>query len=117
MTARLSPRSPAREQRSVAKFRTQKLVPAILLCISSWAAEAQKQTATREKLLEALEAGRLQEATALGEQEVARWPNDPEIHHYLGLAYFKSGALPQAREQLARARDLDPKDAATHFDL
>ncbi len=33
------------------------------------------------------------------------------------MAYFKTGDLKQAEDQLARARDLDGKDASTRFDL
>ena len=40
-----------------------------------------------------------------------------EFRHYLGVAYFKTGDLKQAQEQLTRARELNPKDSATHFDL
>jgi tetratricopeptide (TPR) repeat protein len=75
------------------------------------------QAETRQQLLQALDSGRLQDAIRLGEQAVSRWPDDAQVRHHLGLAYFKTGDLKQAREQLTRARDLDPKDSATHFDL
>ncbi|MGA8540752.1 MAG: tetratricopeptide repeat protein [Terriglobales bacterium] len=71
----------------------------------------------RQQLLQALDSGRLQDAVLLGEQAVSRWPEDAQFRHHLGLAYFKTGDLKQAREQLTRARELDPKDSATHFDL
>jgi tetratricopeptide (TPR) repeat protein len=75
------------------------------------------QAETRQQLLQALDSGRLQDAIRLGEQAVSRWPDDAQVRHHLGLAYFKTGDLKQAREQLTRARDQDPKDSATHFDL
>ena len=75
------------------------------------------QAQTRQQLLQALDSGRLQDAIRLGEQAVSRWPDDAQVRHHLGLAYFKTGNLKQAQEQLTRARHLDPKDSATHFDL
>jgi tetratricopeptide (TPR) repeat protein len=75
------------------------------------------QAQTRQQLLQALDSGQLRDAILLGERAVSRWPQDAQFRHHLGLAYFKSGDLKQAREQLTRARDLDPKDSATHFDL
>ena len=53
----------------------------------------------------------------MGQQAVSRWPRDAQFRHYLGVAYFKTGDLKQAQDQLTRARDLNPKDSATHFDL
>jgi len=72
---------------------------------------------TRQQLLQALDSGQLQDAILVGEQAVSRWPGDAQLRHHLGLAYFKTGDLKQAREQLTRARDLDPRDSATRFDL
>jgi tetratricopeptide (TPR) repeat protein len=72
---------------------------------------------TRQQLLQALDSGQLRDAILLGERAVSRWPQDAQFRHDLGVAYLKSGDLKQAREQLTRARDLDPKDSATHFDL
>ena len=87
----------------------------ILLGLSH--APAQTQDEARRQLLQHVEAGRLQEAVLLGEKAISQWPGDADIRHWLGLAYFKSGALLPAREQLERARDLNPKDAAIYFDL
>lgn len=97
-------------------LRTLVLVPIIVsgLCV---AVCAQSQSETRQRLLQQLEAGKLQEAVAVGESAASQWPDDPEIRHWLGLAYFKQGRLQPAREQLERARDLDKKDARTRFDL
>src|SRR5580698_6616421 len=90
-----------------------------LLCLSFSIASAQASTLaqTRDQLLQDLESGRLREAVLLGQQAVSRWPRDAQLRHYLGVAYFKTGDLKQAQEQLTRARELNPKDSATHFDL
>jgi len=42
-------------------------------------------------LLSYLQAGDLNEAVQLGTSAVQRWPDDPQLQHWLGLAYFKSG--------------------------
>src|SRR5580658_9356230 len=97
------------------------VLAAFLLCLSSSVAAAQTQaptlTQTREQLLQNLESGQLRDAVLLGQQAVSRWPRDAQFRHYLGVAYFKSGDAKQAQEQLTRARELNPKDSATHFDL
>jgi tetratricopeptide (TPR) repeat protein len=89
-----------------------------LLCLAA-PAQTQNltQAQTRQQLLQALDSGQLRDAVMLGEQAVSRWPDDAQFRHHLGLAYFKTGDLKRAQEQLTRARDLDPKDSATHFDL
>jgi tetratricopeptide (TPR) repeat protein len=86
------------------------------LALSCPAAQAQTQAETRQQVLY-LEAGRLPDAMAMGEKAVSRWPDDPEIRHWLGLAYFKSGQLQPAREQLERARDLNKQEPGARFDL
>jgi Flp pilus assembly protein TadD len=78
---------------------------------------AQNQAQTRQQLLQDLDSGQLRDALLLGQQAVSRWPHDAQFRHYLGVAYFKTGDLKQAQEQLTRARELNPKDSATHFDL
>ncbi len=90
-------------------LRTLALAAIILVGLSCLAAQAQTQAQTRQQVLQYLEAGRLPDAIAMGEKAVSRWPDDPEIRHWLGLAYFKSGQLEPAREQLERA--LEPQRA------
>ena len=68
-------------------------------------------------MLQDLDSGQLRDAVLLGQQAVSRWPRDAQLRHYLGVAYFKTGDTKQAQEQLRRARELNPKDSATHFDL
>src|SRR6202521_6018474 len=91
------------------------------LCLSSVSvpAQAQNQTQaqTRQQLLQELDSGQLRDAVLLGQQAVSRWPRDAQFRHYLGVAYFKSGDLKQGQEQLTRARELNPKEAAIHLDL
>jgi len=96
------------------------LIVAIALLLTMTApAQTQNQSASqiREQLLQELNAGQLQDAVLLGQQAVSRWPRDAQFRHYLGVAYFKTGDARQAQDQLERARDLNPKDSATHFDL
>src|SRR5580704_10226317 len=56
--------------------------------------------ANRGLLLTYLEAGRLREAEAIGTSSAARWPQDAQIQHWLGLVYFKTGRNEQALESL-----------------
>jgi tetratricopeptide (TPR) repeat protein len=72
---------------------------------------------TRQQLLQDLDSGQLRDAVLLGQQAVSRWPGDAQLRHYLGVAYFKTGDAKQAQEQLTRARELNPADSATHYDL
>ncbi|MGC1788719.1 MAG: tetratricopeptide repeat protein, partial [Terriglobales bacterium] len=92
---------------------------AIVVCLASLVAQTQDQTPAqlRQQLLQEIDEGQLREAVLLGQQAVSRWPHDAQFRHYLGVAYFKSGDARQAQEQLTRARELNPKDSATHFDL
>src|SRR5271165_4271130 len=93
----------------------------ILLCLLGSIAAAQTQNHTaaqmRQQLLQELDSGRLRDAVLLGQQAVSRWPTDAQLRHYLGVAYFKTGDVKQAQEQLTRARELNPNDPSTHFDL
>src|SRR5258708_35507786 len=100
-------------------FPAPLLVTTLLLCLSCLATQAQNQTQaqTRQQLLQDLDSGQLRDAVLLGQQAVSRWPRDAQFRHYLGVAYFKTGDPKQAQEQLTRARELNPKDSATHFDL
>jgi Flp pilus assembly protein TadD len=47
--------------------------------------------ANRGLVLSLLQLGRLTEATQIGREAVARWPQDAQLQHWLGLAYFKAG--------------------------
>src|SRR5258708_14549422 len=76
-----------------------------------------EQSDARVQLLQFLETDRPQDAISLGEKAVTLWPEDADIHHYLGLAYFKTGQPKPAREQLERARDLSQKSPDMRFDL
>ena len=98
-------------------LRTFTLVPILLLDLFCAGARAQSHVEMRQQVLEHLQSGALQEAASLGEKAVSQWPDDGELRHWLGLAYFKLGQLPPAREQLEHARDLNKKDSQTHFDL
>jgi tetratricopeptide (TPR) repeat protein len=105
-------------QNLAAIFTIIAVVISLLLSMSA-SAQTQDQTPAqmRQRLLQDLDSGQLPAAILLGEKAVARWRRDAQFRHYLGLAYFKSGDLKQAQEQLTQARDLNPKDSATHYDL
>ncbi len=128
--AALKPSTPSRQNRACwgpRRCATPNLTPvfviviAISLCLLSVAARAQTQdrtrVQTREQLLQDLNSDQLRDAVLLGQQAVSRWPRDAQFRHYLGVAYFKTGDTKQALEQLTRARELNPRDSATHFDL
>jgi tetratricopeptide (TPR) repeat protein len=71
----------------------------------------------RGLLLSYLQSARLAEAKSLGESAVSRWPNDPQFHHWLGLAYFKDGQNAKALETLKRSESLDSSQFDIHFDV
>src|SRR5262249_8237748 len=89
----------------------------ILLVVTNSFSQAPTPAAAREQLRQQLEANRFADAIRSGNAAIALWPGDPGIRHWLGLAYFKSGQLPPAREQLERARDLNKQDESVRFDL
>jgi tetratricopeptide (TPR) repeat protein len=89
----------------------------LLLAVAPAQTQNPTQAQTRQQLLQKLESGQFRDAVLLGQQAVSRWPRDAQFRHYLGLAYFETDDLKQAQEQLTRARELNPSEAATHFDL
>src|ERR1700758_1269781 len=70
-----------------------------------------------QRLVDCLRDGRLAEAVELGRDSVFRWPDDAEIRHLLGLAYFKIRQDPLAIQELQHAESLDDSTAAIHFDF
>ena len=68
------------------------------------------------QLLNSLQAKQLDQAISLGRQAVARWPQNANFHHWLGIAYFQSGRNAEALEQLGQAATLRPGDYDIHFD-
>jgi len=46
--------------------------------------------ALRPLLLAYLQAGQIPKAVRVGREATAAWPEDAELHHWLGLAYFKT---------------------------
>src|ERR1700720_3604280 len=126
--ASLKPSTPSLQNRACWGPRhcaTRNLAPAFFIATSLWllsvSDQAQAQLPTkaqpRQQLLHDLDSGQLRDAVLVGQQAVSRWPRDAQFRHYLGVAYFKSGDLKQAQEQLTRARELNPKDSAIHLDL
>ena len=64
-----------------------------------------RKDVNRGLLLSYLQLGRLADAEAIGTAAVTRWPNDPELLHWLGLAYFKEHKNDLAIPQLQHAAD------------
>src|ERR1700692_167424 len=70
-------------------------ISAISLCLTSTLAlaqlpnQTQTQAQTRQKLLQDLDSGQIQDAILLGQEAVSHWPRDAQLRHYLGVAYFK----------------------------
>ena len=70
----------------------------------------------RGLLLSYLQETRLADAEALGQSAVARWPQDGQLLHWLGLVYFKEGRKAQALEMLRRAESVMGSQSDTYFD-
>ena len=73
--------------------------------------------ATRGLLLSYLQSGRLPEAVDLGTKAVAHWPNDAQLQHWLGLAYFKTKMNGPALETLRRSEALEGSQFGIHLDI
>jgi tetratricopeptide (TPR) repeat protein len=71
----------------------------------------------RGLLLSYLQEKRLDDAEALGESAVTRWPRDSQLRHWLGLVYFKKGENSRALEALHQAEKLNGSEAGIHFDI
>jgi len=71
----------------------------------------------RGLVLSYLQTGRLAEAEAVGRTAVARWPQDGQLQHWLGLVYFKQGQNAAALETLGRSEKLDGAQFGIHFDI
>ena len=78
---------------------------------------AQSPQRARASLLNDLQSGQLDEAIELGRQSVARWPNDADIRHLLGLVFFKTRRHSLAIAELQKAEALDESNPDTPFDL
>ena len=64
-----------------------------------------------------LQLGRSDLAIPIGAQAVQSAPKDARIHHWLGLAYFKTQQNDLARQELEKAAGLEPNNADIPFDL
>src|SRR6266478_8401764 len=73
--------------------------------------------ANRGLLMSYLHSGRLTDAVDLGKKAVTRWPNDAQLRHWLGLAYFKEKMNERALEALKRSEELDSSQFGIHFDI
>ncbi len=73
--------------------------------------------ANRGLVLSLVQLGRLGEAAQIGREAAARWPQDAQLQHWLGLAYFKAGQNALALETLQHSEALDGGHFDIHFDL
>jgi tetratricopeptide (TPR) repeat protein len=73
--------------------------------------------ANRGLLLSYLQAKRLRDAENAGQSAIARWPQDAQLQHWLGLVYFKQGQNAKALERLRSAESLDGTRFDIHFDV
>src|SRR5262249_11322758 len=71
----------------------------------------QSREAARGLTLSYLQAGQIADATRFGRDFVSQWPNDPQLQHWFGLACFKAGQVPAARQALEQAEKLDSTSA------
>ena len=83
----------------------------------AWQIAPENVEVNRGLLLSYLQAGDLNEAVQFGTTAVQHWPNDSQLQHWLGLAYFKSGSNADAVRVLRSAESLDVKSFDIHFDL
>ena len=74
------------------------------------------EIAARNQLLEYIQSGKLDEAITRGRDFVGRWPTDAELHHLLGVTYFKTRQNALAIEQLQKAGRLDASSPDIPFD-
>ncbi len=87
------------------------------VCAGWQTARPETREAARARLRAYLEARNLPQATALGEEAVARWPEDAGFRHWLGLAYFQSGRNREALDQLVQAEKSSPVSFEVQHDL
>jgi tetratricopeptide (TPR) repeat protein len=71
----------------------------------------------RGLLLSYLQEKHLEDAEKVGQSGVARWPQDSQLLHWLGLVYFKEERNAEALEMLRRAEKGDGSQFAIHFDI
>lgn len=71
----------------------------------------------RREALAMLKSGRLKEARKLYRQLLSGAPQDPEIHHYLGIISLQTGRPAEAVKQIRKAVALKPDYASAHNNL
>lgn len=72
--------------------------------------------ASRGLLLSYLQLGRLEQAEQVGHSAVARWPDNAELQHWLGLVYFKKSQNGDALAALRRSASLNSHRYDVYFD-
>ena len=75
------------------------------------------QNSAKQRVIEALNGGRLSEAKSELQQIVERDAADPEAWHMLAAVNGQLGLIDKAEMACRRALDLDPQMVAAHLDL
>ena len=71
----------------------------------------ERKDAVAGLMLAYLQGRRVIPAVMQGMDAVQHWPQDADLHHYLGLAYFQQERLQDADRELKQAAALAPRDA------
>jgi tetratricopeptide (TPR) repeat protein/glycosyltransferase involved in cell wall biosynthesis len=61
-----------------------------------------------------IDAGRLDAAVSIYEKVAAMVPDNPDVHHTLGLVHFKAGRYNQAARHIGRSIELNPSNAVAY---
>jgi tetratricopeptide (TPR) repeat protein len=61
-----------------------------------------------------IDAGRLEAAVSIYEHVVAQVPDNPDLHHTLGLVHLEAGRYDQAVHHIGRGLELNPSNAAAY---
>lgn len=86
-----------------------------VLSLPSQAAQIEKDPVTQASKL--IDQRRFKEAIGLLEAALAGTPNSPDIHFWLGVAYFRQGNDIEAEREFETVTVLDPQQARAHYNL
>lgn len=86
-----------------------------VLSLPSQAAQIEKDPATQASKL--IDQRRFKEAIGLLEAALAGTPNSPDIHFWLGVAYFRNGNYLEAEREFKAVTILDHSQVRAHYNL
>jgi Tfp pilus assembly protein PilF len=86
-----------------------------VLSLPSQAAQIEKDPVTQASKL--IDQRRFKEAIGLLEAALASTPNSPDIHFWLGVAYFRQGNDIEAEQEFKTVTSLDPNQALAYYNL